>query len=92
VILRIEVAQMAMRLNILLEQWFLRCKIGLGVKQMATAASGLSLLGTSTASAIGKEASLRPKTVLVDNLFHALEPPQIIGVVIWEIEGLWLTC
>jgi len=55
------------------------------------AASGLSLLGMLVASAIGREASLRPKTVLVDNLFHALEPPQIIGVVIWEIEGLCLT-
>jgi preprotein translocase subunit SecY len=55
-------------------------------------ASGLFLLSTLVASAVGREASLGPKTVLMDNLFHGLEPSQIIGVVIWEIKRLWLTC
>ncbi len=58
---------------------------------MVTATGGLSLLGMLVASALGREASLRPKTVLTDNLFHALKPLQIIGVVIWEIKRLWLT-
>ena len=59
---------------------------------MVTATGGLSLLGMLVASALGREASLGPKTMLMDNLFHALKPSQIIGVVIWEIKRLWLTC
>jgi hypothetical protein len=60
-------------------------EIKLGVKKVPTAATGLSLrmLG---ARALDREAPLGPKAVLVDNVFHTLEPPQIIGVVIWKIK------
>jgi len=58
---------------------------------MPTATTGLSLrmLG---ASALDREASLRPKATLVDNLFHTLEPPQMRGVVFWEVERLSFAC
>jgi hypothetical protein len=82
---------MAARLDILLEQWLLRHEIGLGVKEMATAATGLSLrmLG---ASALDREAALGPKAALANDVFHTLEPPRIIGVVIWKIKRLGLPC
>jgi hypothetical protein len=88
-ILRIEVAQMTMRLDILLEQGLLRYEIELCVKNMPTAASGLSLTcGTLGARAFDREASLGPKSALADDLFHALEPPWIRGVIIWKIKRL----
>jgi hypothetical protein len=57
----------------------------LGVKKVLTAATGLSLrmLG---AKALDREAPLGPKATLANNVFHTLEPPQIIGVVIWKIK------
>jgi hypothetical protein len=57
----------------------------LGVKKVLTVATGLSLR-TLGARALDREASLRPKAALADNVFHTLEPPQIIGVVIWKIK------
>jgi len=50
------------------------------IKEVAAAATGLSLrmLG---ARALGREAPLRPKATLTDDLFHFLKPPWIIGVV-----------
>ncbi len=66
---------MATRFDILLEQRLLRHEIRLGVKEMAIAATGLFLrmLG---ASALDREA------MLTNDVFHTLESPQIIGVVI----------
>jgi hypothetical protein len=58
---------------------------------MVTAAAGLSLR-TLGASALDGEASLGPKATLVNNMFHALEPPQIIGVIIWKVKGLSTSC
>jgi hypothetical protein len=57
----------------------------LSVKKVPTVATGLSLrmLG---ARALDREAPLGPKATLVDNVFHTLEPPWIIGVVIWKIK------
>ena len=52
---------------------------------MSTATMGLSIR-TLGAGAVGREAMLEPKATLVDYVFHTLEPPQIIGVVIWEIK------
>ena len=84
---------MATRFNVLLEERFLQCEVMLSVKEMPTATTGLSLtcrmLG---ASALGREARLRPKAMLMDDTFHALEPPQIRGVIIWKVKGLSLAC
>jgi hypothetical protein len=52
---------------------------------------GLSL-GTLGASALNWEAILGPKATLVNDLFHALEPPWIFGVVLGKIKRLWLFC
>jgi hypothetical protein len=91
VILRIIITQMAARFNVLLEERFLRCEVVLSVKEMPTATTGLSLTcRTLGASALGREASLRPKAVLTDDTFHALEPPRIRGVIIWKVKGLLL--
>ena len=73
----------------LLEQQLLQCEIVLSVKQMSTATMGLSIR-TLGAGAVGREATLGPKATLTDYVFHTFEPPQIIGVVIWEIKRLWL--
>jgi hypothetical protein len=79
----------ATRIDVLLEQGLLRCEIQLGVKEMVTTTTGWSLrmLGAST---LDREASLGPKAVLTDDLFHPLEPPQIIRVVIRKVKGLLL--
>ena len=58
---------------------------------MATTTTGLSLR-TLGASALNRMATLRPKATLMDNLLHALEPPWIIGMVVWKIKGLSLIC
>jgi hypothetical protein len=81
----IEVTQMAARFNVLLEQRLLRYEIGLRVKEMATAATGLSLR-TLGASALNREAALGPKATLANDLLHTLEKPRIIGVIIWKIK------
>jgi hypothetical protein len=94
-VLGIVITQMTTRFDILLEQGLLWYEIVLSVKEMATAAtaSGLSLTGrTLGASALGREASLGPKATLTNDLFHALEPPWIRGVVIWKIKRLSLSC
>ena len=72
VIFRIVVAQMAARFDVLLEQRLLRFEVGLGVEEVATATTGLSLR-TLGASALDREATLRPETALTDYLFHPLE-------------------
>ena len=41
---------------------------------------------TLEAGAVGRKAMLGPKATLMDYMFHTLEPPWIIGVVIWEIK------
>jgi hypothetical protein len=87
----IEVAQVAARFDILLEQRLLRHEIGLGVKEVATAATGLSLR-TLGASALDREAALGPKAALANDVFHTLEPPRIIGVVVWKVKRLGLPC
>jgi hypothetical protein len=71
----------AARIDVLLKQGLLRCEIQLGVKEMATITTGWSLR-TLRASTLDREASLRLKAALTDDLFHPLKPPQIIGVVI----------
>ena len=74
-----------------LEKQFLRCEVMLSVKEMPTATTGLSLTcKTLGASALSREVSLRPKAMLTDDTFHALEPPQIRGVIIWKVKGLLL--
>ena len=83
----IEVAQVTTRFDVLLEQWFLRHEVSLSEEKMATAATGLSLR-TLVASTFNRESRLGPKAMLTDYLFHSLKPPQIMGVVIWEIKGL----
>ena len=75
----------------LLEQGLLGCKIRLSVKDMATTATGWSLR-TLGASTLDREASLGPKAALMDDLFHTLEPPWIIGVVSRKIKRLSLPC
>jgi hypothetical protein len=55
-VLGIEVAQVTTRFDILLEKGLLRHEVGLSVKDMATAATGLSLTGrTSVAAALEPE-------------------------------------
>jgi hypothetical protein len=77
-VLGIEVTQVTTRFDILLEKGLLRHEVGLSVKDMATAATGLSLTSrTLGASALDREASLGPKAMLTDDVFHALEPPRI---------------
>ena len=75
----------------LLEKGLLRCEVGLGVKDMVAATMGWSVrtLGPST---LNREAPLRPKAALTNDLFHTFEPPQIIGVIIWKIGRLSLPC
>ncbi len=90
-ILGIIVAQMATRGDILLKHQLLRREIGLRVEEMVTTTTGLSLR-MLRASTLGREASQRPKATLADNLFHSLEPPQISGVVFWEVERLSFAC
>jgi hypothetical protein len=71
----------------LLDKGLLQQKVGLSVKEVATAANGLSLTGRMReARALSRKASLGPKTVLADDLFHALKPPRIRGVIIWKIK------
>jgi hypothetical protein len=70
---------------VLLEQRLLRSEIGLRIKEMATAATGLSLR-TLGASALDREAALGPKAMLANDLLHTLEKPWIIGVIIWKIK------
>ena len=72
---------------LMLEQWFLRHEVSLSEEKMATAATGLSLR-TLVASTFNRESRLGPKAMLMDYLFRSLKPPQIMGVVIWEIKGL----
>jgi hypothetical protein len=76
---------MATQFDMLLEHWSLQHEIGLGIKEVATAIPDLSLR-TLGASALGREPMLGPKAILTNNLFHTLEPPQMMEVVIWEIE------
>jgi len=87
-VFRIEITQMPARFDILLELWLLQYKIRLKVKDMAAATAGLSIRGFGAlgASALSREASLRPKPTLTDDIFHPLKPPRITRVVIWEIE------
>ena len=80
---------MTTRFDMLLEQGLLQCEIGLGVKEMAATTAGQSLRALG-ASALDREAALRPKPTLTDDLFHTLKPPQIFGVVIWKIKRLCL--
>jgi hypothetical protein len=65
----------------LLEQQFLRYKIKPGVKNVTTAATGLSsrMIGVSS---LNRKASLGPKATLADYLFHILKPAWILRVVI----------
>jgi len=86
----IVITQMSTRFNVFLEHWLLQFEIRLGVKDVTTAATGRSLrmLG---ASALDRKAPLRPKSALTDNLLHTLEPPRIIGMVIWKVKRLWST-
>ena len=51
---------------------------------MAIAATGLSL--RTLAAALSREASIRPEATLTDNVLHSLEPPWIMGVVIWKVK------
>jgi len=81
----IVITQMSTRFNVFLEHWLLQFEIGLGVKDVTTAATGLSLR-TLGASTLNRKAPLGPKSALTDNLLHTLEPPQIIGVVIWKVK------
>ena len=69
----------------LLEKGLLRCSVGLGVKDVAAATTCWSVrtLGPST---LDREASLGPKAMLTDDLFHAFEPPWIVGVIIRKIK------
>ena len=90
-VLGVIVAQMATRFDVLLEQRLLQCEVGLSVEEVATTTTGLSLR-TFGASALDRKAALGPKATLADNLLHALEPPWIIGVVVWKIKGLSLIC
>lgn len=52
---------------------------------MTAATVGLSLR-TLGARALNREAILGPKAVLMNDLFHALEPPWIFGVVLGKIK------
>lgn len=84
-ILRIIVAQVTTQFDVLLEQRLLQYEARLRIEDVVAAATGLSLrmLG---ASALDREASVRPKTMLMDDLFHPLKPPWIIRVVIRKIK------
>jgi len=75
----------------LLKKGLLQCEVGLGVKDMAAATMGWSIrtLGPST---LDRKAPLGPKAALTDDLFHAFESPRIIGMIIWKIERLLLSC
>ena len=90
-ILRVKVTYMAARLDVLLEQRFLRCEVGLSVEKMPTAATGRSLR-TLGARALDREAALGPKAALADDALHTLEPPRECGVVIGKIERLAFSC
>ena len=85
VVFGIVITQMPTRFNVFLKQRLLHFEVKLRVKDVTTAATGLSLrmLG---ASALDREAPLGPKAALANNLFHTLEPPRIIGVVIWKVK------
>ncbi len=78
-----------MQFNIFLEQRLLWHEIGLRIKEVAIAATGLSL--RTLAAALSREASIRPEATLTDNVLHSLEPPWIMGVVIWKVKWLLLT-
>ena len=65
----------------LLEQWLLRCKIMLSVKQMVTATFGLSLRRLA-ASIVGRKATLGLKAILTNYLLNTLKSPWIIRVII----------
>jgi len=56
----------------------------LGIEEVAAATSSLSL--RMLASTVDREASIGPKATLVNDLSHTLEPPWIMGVVIWEVK------
>jgi hypothetical protein len=79
------------KFDVLLEHWPLQCKIRLGIEKVAIAAPSLSLR-MLRANTLDKEPALRPKAMLVDNMFHTFEPPQIMGMVVWKIEQLWPSC
>jgi hypothetical protein len=88
VVLRVEVAQVAARLNQLLKLGLLRDKIGLQKKD-ATAAAVRAVWGALKVVALGQKVSysLGPQTALSDDDFHALEPAGH-GVAIREIKRL----
>src|SRR6266849_2517274 len=85
VVLGIIITQVTTRFDIFLELRFLQYEVGVCVKDVTAAASGLSLrmLG---GSALDRKPPLRPKAMLADNLFHSLEPSWMMGVVIWKIK------
>ena len=89
VILRIEVAQMAARLNQLLKLGLLRHEIGL--KKEEASATTVNVASVTTTRAIGKKISVgRPQTTLPNDDLHALEPAGHGGVVLREIKYMWL--
>jgi len=59
----------------------LQCKIRLGIEKVAIAAPSLSLR-MLRANTLNKEPALGPKAMLMDNMFHTFEPPQIMGMVV----------
>ena len=85
VVFGVKIAQVAARLDMFLEQRLLQCEVRLRVENVATATAGLSVR-TLGASTLNGEACLGPKPTLTDNVLHTFKPPQIVGVVIWEIE------
>ena len=80
----IKVTKVTTRFDNLLKQRLLRSEIELGVKNMVAAA--INLLFGILALAVGREISLGPKAVLANNVFHPLEPSQILRVVIGKIK------
>ena len=74
-----------MRFNILLELWPLRRVIQLREEDALTAAVGLWLpfvLQALEPGAFATQPICGPKAMLMDYLFHSLEPPWVKGMVI----------
>jgi hypothetical protein len=83
----IEIAQVATRFYELLKLWPLQCEIWLREENMLAAAAGLPFaLHAFEARAFATQPICGPKAMLMDDLFHSLEPTWVKGVVIWKIE------
>jgi hypothetical protein len=87
VILRVEVTQMATRLNQLLKLGFLRHKIGLQ-KEYPPATAVSAARRTVEIRALGEKVTvpLRPQSALPNDDLHAFEPAGHGGVVFREIK------